>query len=386
MGMSGGRRTVHGTFFMMTKETKRIFLVFLLWALVVNVFGLLALNRLDLRSDTAYTWIDSDLFSQTQRWDPISLHARWDSSWYLDIARNGYSFKGPGELSNVVFFPLYPLLIRSASFLVGGDLAAAGWVLSLLFLLFALVCLHRLVKEFHPGTDPQLAVLFLLVFPTAFFLNAVYTESLFLFLSLAVFYCAFRKNFVAAGLFGLLAALTRVTGVLLFIPLVWEYWSRRPSPGLRDPRFLAVFLVPLGTFGFFLFHYLRFGDLLLFLKVERWWGRAFTLNKEHFALFTHPATVNLLTDALFVVFAVAATWLVFRRLRTSYGLYMLATILVALSTGTLMSIGRYVLVLFPMYILIASAKDRLAQQTYAFASTLLLAMDIALFVNNYWAG
>jgi len=78
--------------------------------------------------------------------------------------------------------------------------------------------------------------------------------------------------------------------------------------------------------------------------------------------------------------------LFFRKIRTSYGLYMLATIAVALNTGTFMSIGRYILVLFPIYILIASIKNEYLQKSWMFLSILLLSMNIILFVSNYWAG
>jgi hypothetical protein len=367
-------------------NTKKIIALFILWIIIVNFFAILALNRFNLKGDTAYTWIDPNQFFQNQQWDPISLHAHWDSFWYLDIAQNGYIFKGPEKLSNIVFFPLYPLLIQITSFFVGGNFIFAGWILSIIFLFLALFYFSKLVREFHNEINPQLPLIFLLIFPTAFFLNSIYTESLFLFLSIASFYYALKKNFALAGIFGLFASLTRITGVLLFIPLIWEYFKNYKFQRPFNPKLLSIFLVPLGTLGFFLFHYFKFGDFFLFLRVEDWWGRGFNLNKDHFLLLTHPAAVNLLIDLLFIIFAVIATCFVFKKLRTSYGLYMVATLIVALSTGTFMSVGRYILVLFPIYILIASIKNQHRQLAYIFLSTLLLAMNIILFVNNYWAG
>lgn len=135
-----------------------------------------------------------------------------------------------------------------------------------------------------------------------------------------------------------------------------------------------------------MFHYLRFGDFFLWLKTEAWWGRAFKFNQGHFTLFSHPAIINFLIDSLFVVFAVVITYFVFKKLRASYGLYMLAALLVALSTGTTMSIGRFTLVLFPTYILMSQIKNKNLQLGLAFSSVLLMAMNIILFVNNYWAG
>ncbi|MDD5050667.1 MAG: hypothetical protein PHV93_02920, partial [Candidatus Pacebacteria bacterium] len=336
-------------------DFKKTFLLFFLWLIVVNIFAIVALNRFNLKGDTAYSWIDPAKALEAQSWDLAGLHARWDSVWYEDIAKQGYSFRGAGEPSNVVFFPLYPFLLSILA-LSGLSITLLGWILSSVFLFLALWYLFKLVKEFHPGIDASLVALFLLLFPTAFFLNAVYTESLFLFLSVATFYYAFKKNFLLACVFGMLASLTRVTGVLLAIPLAYEYFKGRKF-SFPDFRFLSILLVPLGTISFFLFHYLKFGDFFLFFKVEKWWGRAFALNYDHFTAVTHPAVVNLWIDSFFVIFALITTYFVFRRLKTSYGLYMLATVLVSLSTGTFMSIGRYILVLFPIFIWLASVKN-----------------------------
>lgn len=366
---------------------KKVLTLFVIWLLVVNLFGLVVLNRLNLKVDTAYTWINERDFYQAQSWNLVSLHDHWDSPWYLDIASHGYSYQGQGKLSNIVFFPLYPLLMKIVSFLTW-NYVAAGWIVSSLFLLLALYYFYKLLERFHQNTDPYLPILFLLIFPTAFFLNAVYTESLFLFLSLGCFYHLLDRKYLWAGVFGMLAALTRLTGVLLFIPIVWEYLEYRNHnfKSLLNRDFLPLLLVPTGLFGFFLFHQLRFGKFWLFFIVESWWGRSFQINWDHFQLFSNPSVVNLSLDLLFVAFTIVVTFLVFKRVRVSYGLYMLATILIALSSGTLMSIGRYILVLFPVYILAASIKNQTISFTWVFISALLLALNITLFVNSYWAG
>ncbi len=368
---------------------KKVFIVFLVWLFAINIFALLALNRFNLKADTAYNWISPESFHQEQSWDLVSLHARWDSFWYLDIAQNGYSLKeNQWGLYNIVFFPLYPPLIKLAIFLTAGNFILAGWVLNIAFLFLSLFYFFKLVKEFHPEINPYLPILFLLIFPTAFFLNAIYTESLFLFLSLAAFYYAPKKKFLYAGIFGLLASLTRVTGILLFIPLIWEYLKENgfKIKSVLNLKILPFFLIPLGTFGFFLYHYFKFGNFFLFFEVEKNWGRAFSLQKGHFDLFSNPAIVNFCSDALFIIFILAAILLVFKKLRVSYGLYMVATVAIALSSGTFMSIGRYILTLFPIYILLASIKSQTTRQAWAFVSILFLAMYTILFVNNYWAG
>ncbi len=368
---------------------KNILLIFLFWLITINLFSLLALNRLNLQGDTAYDWIvNSGQYYQTTglRWH--ELHAQWDSFWLLDVAQNGYHLH-EGTISNVVFFPLYPLLIKLTSFFLLGSFLWAGWLLSAIFLLGALSYLFKLIQEFHPEIkDPYQPLLFLLAFPTAVFFNAIYTEAIFLFLSVAAIFHTRQKNYPLAGILGFLAALTRVTGLLILIPLLWEALrdSNFKLSRLFQKRRWMIFLTPLGTLSFFLFHYFQFGDFWLFFKIQSLWGRSFELNSAHFELLNPPATVNLFTDLAFVALGLFGGILVAKKIRFSYGLYVLAAVLIPLSTGTLMSIGRYLLVLFPLYLLAGSVKNSLLRQALLFISTLFLAWYTILFVNHYWAG
>ncbi|TAK05165.1 hypothetical protein EPO33_04270 [Patescibacteria group bacterium] len=364
---------------------KRALVIVGVWLVIVNVFAVFALNRLELRPDTAYRWIEPSGFAQAHSLDLIGLHARWDGEWYLDIAREGYRYAGSGQLSNIVFFPLYPTLVAVLTPILFGHVALAGWLIASLFLALAALALTRLVRRHHPHIDPEQVLLFLLVFPTAFFLNAVYTESLFLFLSILTFYFLFEKRWWAAGIVGGLAALTRVTGVLLFIPAVFEL-LRAVGPQQALRKLPPLLLIPAGLAAFFSFHGLAFGNALLFFDVQKSWGRSFRFNPEHFDVWTAPATVNLAMDVTFLVIAVIAAVLAWRKLRPSYGAYMLAAIAAAVSTGSLASIGRYTLVLFPLFLLLAGLKSQSVRTAWLFGSTLLLAVNIALFVSNGWAG
>lgn len=370
-------------------STKKILIIFLLWFFVVNIFALFALNRLNLSTDTAYTWITPENFSQHQGWNIADLHARWDSEWYLDIAKNGYSVPDrPDHFANIVFFPLYPLLIRLVAFFLGGNFILAGWALSSLFLFLALIYFYRLVKEFHKNVDPFLAISFLLIFPTSFFFNSIYTESPFLFFSIAGFYYALKRDFLKAGIFGFFASLTRLSGIFLFLPFVLEYIQSNDTKKLLSTKVVPLFLIPLGTFLFFLFHYIKFGNFFLFFQVEKQgWGRSILqVEGGHFALFSNPSIVNLTLDISFLFMAFLALYFVWRKISSSYALYMATTLFVPLSTGTLMSIGRYIIVLFPLFIWVASIQNQYVRQAFAFISILLLGMYITLFVNNYWAG
>lgn len=355
------------------------------WLLLTNLLALVVGNRLNLMPDTAYPWINPWEAAQLQSWNPISLHARWDSIWLIELAKHGYHLEPGSSLSNLNFLPLYPVLMRLFAPLTAGNYILAGWIVSLLCLAGALALFYRLVQQFHPEIDPQQPIFYLLIFPASFALNAVYAESLFLLLSLLTFYFALKGRFALAGIFGGLAALTRINGILLFVPVVWEYFRRHGRAGLRQPSYLGIFLIPLGTFLFFLHHYFRFGNFFMYLKVQSHFGRQlFRVTPDHFIFFSHPAVANFLIDLIFFAFIVGVTWLIFKRGWISYGLYLLASLFLIVATGTLVGIARYSLVLFPIFIALASIKSRQFERVYTLGSALLLGLSITLFVNWYW--
>jgi Gpi18-like mannosyltransferase len=356
------------------------------WLVAVNIFGFVAMNRFNLSPDTAYTWITPKSFPAEQSWDLVNMHNRWDTYWYLDIVKNGYYLKTDNTLSNVVFFPLYPFLIKIVGTILLGNYVLAGWIISMLALLGACAFFYKLAKEFHPEIDPEAPILLMLVFPTAFFFNVVYTEALFLFLTVATFYYVFKKNFYLAGALAFLGALTHSNGVFLALPILWEIWRIHGWKSIFTAKIFPVFFAPIGMLSFLLYDYVKFHDLFLFFKIESAWGRSFSINWDHFSLFSHPSIVNMGIDIFFTLFILAVIFLVYKKISALYAAFMSLTVLAALTSGTLMSIGRYSLVLFPVFILLASIKDKTFQQVWIFSSSLFLAMDIILWTNNYWAG
>lgn len=365
----------------------RVIILAIVWLVVINVFGLVANNRTNLSADTAYTWIPVERYDQHQSWHVVDLHARWDSNWYIDIVKNGYQRNTNDTLSNLVFFPLYPFLVDITSSFTNGNITLAGWIVSSIFLILSCIILWRLVTEFHKEVhDPLYAVFLLLIFPTAFLLNAVYTESLFFFLSLATFYWTFKRNYMLAGVFGFLAALTRVTGILLFVPLAVHVWMSWKSEGGSVKNMWALALIPCGTAVFFLYHWIFYGDPLLFFTIENAWGRSFAINRDHFTFLTHAAQANFILDVVYLIFGIGVAMYLIKIKQYAYGIYMLSTIGVAVASGTLMSIGRYILVLFPIYIVGAMITNDMIRYVWILISSLLMALNTYLFVNWYWAG
>ncbi|HSO63220.1 MAG TPA: mannosyltransferase family protein [Desulfobacterales bacterium] len=353
------------------------------WLVIVNLFALLAFNRLNLAPDTAFEWMSPGTYKVKQSWDIISLHNRWDSYWYLDIAQNGYYLRGEA-ISNVVFFPLYPLLVRLTGPFAGGDLVLAGWMLSSLFLLLTVAMATRLSQEFHPGIDPTLPAAFLLAYPAAFFLNAVYSESLFLFLSLATVFWALRRNFMIASIFAALASATRVAGVFLFVILFVEFVQSNGWRALVTRRVWPLALAPFGALAFCLYHWIAFDDFFLYFKVQRAFGRDFEMEAGDFLARNGPDLANKMLDLAYTAVAILLGVVALRRLRPSYGVYMLVSLGIALSSGTTLGIARYSMVLFPIYFIAAGIRSPVGRGAWFFGSTLLLALDIIRFVNHYW--
>lgn len=143
-----------------------------------------------------------------------------DGQWYISIARDDYY-----TIPQAAYYPLYPLMMRLTAPLTGGNLALAGIILSNLFTLGAFILLGYLVAQAFGSRVAQRVLLFYAIFPTGFFLVADYTEGLFLLLSVATFLCIRQRRWLLSGALITLATLTRAPGALLLVPLVIEAWQ-----------------------------------------------------------------------------------------------------------------------------------------------------------------
>lgn len=357
------------------------------WLIIVNIFALLALNRLNITPDTALDWMSPETFKPVQTWNIIELHNRWDSFWYLNIATNGYQYWGENSQSNVVFFPVYPILVAVLKPFCGGNLVLAGWIVSSFFLVLSAILLTRLTQEFHPDiSDPLLPTTFMLVYPTAFYLNAVYSESVFLFFSLAAVHSTLRKNFAVAGGWVALASATRVAGLFLCIFMVTEFIREYGFRSLFSWRVWPLAVAPIGAIVFFAYHWVEFGDFFLYFKVQKTFGRSFDPDSHFFDIRNNPHLVHTVLELFFTITAIALGIIALVRLKISYGLYMLTSLGIALSSGTTLGISRYSMVLFPIYLIAGTVRSFVGRMAWWLGSALLLALNIIRFVNHYWAG
>lgn len=351
---------------------------------MLTTVGVLAIGLLP-RSPFAYPWdASSDAF--------INAWSRWDGYWYVRVATEGYSYV-PHDESSIAFFPLYPLLMRLAGLLVGrtdpAGLAFMGIVISNMALLAAVSGLFGLTRLDFDRRTAARAVLYLLVFPTSLFLSAVYTESLFLALAVAAFYCARTGRWGLAGLLGGAAALTRPHGALIAAPLLAEFVLQR---GFRPREFLrrdllSLVLIPAAVLVFALYQQWQFGDAFAFLHAHaEGWGRRLMPPWETLQRFfsTGPRVqwfVDLASAVLFVV-PLAAAW---RFLRASYAVFVTVFFVGALSSGTLLSLIRLEVTLFPVFMVLGLAgRWRWFDRAYLIGSSGLAALFMAMFAQWYW--
>ncbi len=331
---------------------------------------------------------------------------RWDTKWYEQIAQRGYTWRNPAGTSPAAFFPLYPLLIHAGTIVTHRSALLVALVISNLCFLGALWYLWRLTCWETGREVATRTILYIALFPTALFFFAGYTESLFLLLTVAGFYHLRRNDWLLAGMFGALAAATRVTGVLLLVPLVYEYArSRNFSPSrVLSPGLIGLLLVPVGLVAFMVYLQATVGDPLAFDHFQAAWQKVFTLQlwsgfleSLRQVLLVQPAAsffeaqnfLNAVLGGLCLVWSFQAA----RRLPAAYGLYLLAFWLLTLSTPALaggypvplVSLGRYVLSLFPVFMYLGMVgRHRAFHDGYLVLGTGMLAVLTLLFIHGGW--
>jgi hypothetical protein len=320
--------------------------------------------------------------------------ARWDSVWYLAIAHGGYDH----QAARTAFFPVYPLMCRGLGVVIGSDLIA-GVLISLAAFAVALILLHQLVA-LEVDSDVATATVMLVAFcPMAYFFSAVYSEALYLALSVACILQARRGRWGSAGMIGALAAASRNSGVMLVVPVVllFLYGPRGDCEGAGlsgrhgirrllprfpiRPQLLYAALIPAGLGAYVGWLALKTGDGLAPFHAQQVWFRHFAgpfggvwdgavaaWDGLRQILHGPPPPVYFTKaggDALTVggqnlmLFAFLAVGIVacvgaFRVLPLAYGGYVLASLAMPLSYPVtpqpLASLPRYEVVLFPLFI------------------------------------
>ncbi|MCG8587748.1 MAG: hypothetical protein MJE66_00495 [Proteobacteria bacterium] len=326
---------------------------------------------------------------------PTTWLETWDAQHYLYLAEHGYR---TGEVS-AAFFPAWPLAIRALAPVWGGDTLAASLVLANVLSIAALTVLHQYV--FRPRLDraaADTALLALVAFPGALFLQFPYSEALFLALAVGCVTALARDRWVAAGAFALCLPLVRGIGAFIAVPMafaVWRAWRTDRSRGLsRAPWLLA----PVAGVGLYLAWmawttgdpwtgvraqgvFLSQRSLLDLIDV---WG---LLQNFLSAGFSHTFETSPLDRAAFALFVATLPALWWRH-RDLFWYALPMGLLPAMTS--FMSNTRYVLVVFPVFLVLgqwlAGSRRRRLRALVLGAFVAIQALLVLLHINFRWAG
>jgi hypothetical protein len=289
----------------------------------------------------------------------LATWVRWDSWWYLSVVERGYWFD-PQTKSNVAFFPVFPLVIKGLTALIGNQVVAGLLVANGAALAATLVFWLWVRGELGPVAADRSA-LWLLVYPFSFFFHSLYAEPLFFLLVSLAFLAVSRRHWPLAGVLGALAAATRPMGILLFPAYAWELVrERRAGRPIRPSHVLAVLMVPAGLGAYVLYLGLAFGEPLAFWQahVSGWnvrfhWDLAGYWREASWILRRGPRiqAYTQLLDSLRIVLPVTfvvLTVVVFRRLGGGPGLYTAGSVGVSILFAP-ESVGREFLAAVPAF-------------------------------------
>ncbi len=340
----------------------------------------------------------------------IHLWANWDGAWFAQIATHSYGTNA----GTAAFYPLYPGLLAIVGRVFFGHYVAAGIVISLAAAAAAFVLLRRLTALELGEDAARRATVLLAIFPLSFFLQAVYSESVFLALALAAFLAARRERWALTAVASAFAFLARPTAIALWIGLLvlaWRSPLRRRALAWVAPTPLAFALFPLVLWQ-------QAGDALAFAHAEKYWHRSLSplgplggivdgaraaAHGVH-AIFvtptppdwTFPANLDLKQVAAvnveafgWLVLFLALTVVVWRRLGAPYGIFAALSLALPLAEPwnvfPLFSLPRFGLVVFPFFMALAAlAHTRRRYTALLVCSATLLAVDVARWSLWHW--
>ncbi len=346
------------------RDNRLILTIFVLWRGSLFALGFLSFQLLTFKA--SFPYINNQLIaSGFPQW--FWHWGNFDGVHYLGIAQSGYLLSG-----TQVFFPLYPLLIKLFDFLTTNPFLS-GFLVSNITALAAALLLFHLVRKKFDRTIAAWTVAFLFAFPTSFFFGSIYTESLFLALVLA----AFSFKGLKSGIFSYFAGLTRLVG-----------------------GFIGFGAAGVATYSLYL--WAAFGKPLYFLQAQG----SFANNRANSltSLVTPPQVlvrylkifltagpghydywIAVLEFAAFIFGIIVLGWLTWKRkVPVSWLVFSWAALILPSFSGTLSSMPRYLLTIFPIFIGLALIKSQSLKIILLFLSFLFLALLTTLFVRGYW--
>ncbi len=343
------------------------------------------------------------MYPTDQKISYITPFTTWDAQHYLYLSDNGYKKDQPSNW----FYPFFPYSVKIVKLLFQNTFISALLV-SNLYSLIALLFFYFLVKDLFSEKIAFYSVIAFISFPSAFYLNLIYSESSFIFLSIGFFYFLYKGKTLYSLPFIFLLPLARSIGILIAIPYFIfllqkkEGIKRITIPTFNKPIKIklnpAFFLVTIPLLGYlmnFLLMYILTGDpFSQFVTLRYFIGRFSIFNVFNIELFfqnlfgtplaLHGFT-NSLLDRLFFAFFLVMAPFVYKKTNKVFFFYYLALGMVPL-LGSFMGYMRYLLPAFPLFITLGSvfAKNKVLLYAYLYLSISLQIMLVIMSALSYW--
>jgi hypothetical protein len=271
----------------------------------------------------------------------------------------------------------------------------SAFIVSGLATIAAGLLLHKLVRADHSDSLARSAVWFMLIFPTSHFLHINYNESLFIALAIGCFLAARQGHWWLAGILGALLCLTRINGLVIIPALMTEAFLQYKVSKQWQWQWLWIAVVPLGFCAYLLLNYYAAGDPLAFIAIGKqnfqksfeypWNGIRSVYNVMWSPEPTHAQMVGV-HEFVFILLGAVCTIACGFLLRPSYTVWMAGNWLLFASVGFIISVPRYTLVMFPIYIIFAKLSERYFWNSVITTwSLLLLALFVSKFIQGHWA-
>ncbi len=310
----------------------------------------------------------------------LNALAQYDGAGYLDLAINGYNedFNNTGNYS---VYPLYSLFIFIIALIPFISPAIAAFLIANFFSLIAVILGYILVREELGQKTSYRTALFLMLFPTAYFMTVMYAESLFIALVLGMFLAARREQWLVVGILGFFTSLTRIQGILMVFPMLYMYLRskgfsfRKINLSVLKPSSVFLLLIILGFATLMGYHYMITGDALAQVHYAQaydqsigWPWDPFVNAIENMTLAISRGEVDGFTyngvNLVMFLFLAGLTWLSYKKLKPEYTIYLLFSILFILVSSNLRGIGRYALAMFPIFMIFALMYDESKLKKY----------------------
>lgn len=306
----------------------------------------------------------------------------FDGVHYLGITQHLYAYQ-----YTQAFFPLYPIIIKFATYLTLGNYVLAGLIVSNLAFAAGLVVFYELIKKLHSENTAFWACLFMLSFPTSFYFGSIYTEGVFFLLIISSFYLLAENKLLAASVIGAFASSTRLIGVFLAPAFI---------KGRKFSQIAPLFIIPVGLLLYMSYLYFKFHNAFYFLTAQTIFGQerstaSIIILPQVFyryikiLLTTHGLVLATASfELICTLFAIIILILATKKAKREWLIFSWLAILVPTLTGTFTSMPRYILVAFPIFVYLALINNVYVKLIIVAVFLSLLAVTTALFTQGYW--